>query len=304
MHTEDMGLEGIYLLDLPSDAYRGQEAARMIIEVPESLVDERVESLLEQVSWRELADAPIESGDRLCLELEGTIASERIGPIEARMRVGSGEFIPEFEEALIGCRVNETLHLVLPMPVPFVCEEWEGKRAEVRVSIDSAYRFSEYVLTDEYVAHVSDFRSVQELKDAIRSQFEAEATQESERLLMAQLAEVISKPVRERLSDDDLLYFALSSPDHGHLEEVSLSDAARQQLVEEAAFEIAWRNIARKESIDESEEADRLLAAMETSAELDADTRVAAWECVRDEATCAKVMDLVLSATNISQVGA
>lgn len=302
MNEKDLGIEGVYLVDLPHEAYRGRAVTRLDIDVDESLVDERLRDLLEKVSWRDLGAEPIEIGDVLVLSYDGTVASERIGPVEVRMRVGSGEFIPAFEEKLIGRTVGDELLLTLTLPQTHLVEAWEGAEAEVDVRIRSGSRSDGYELTDNHIQAVSDFDSVDELKDAIRAQFEEESAQEEQRLMMSRLAETIGKEVKERLSDEELLAFALASPGHEQQAEDALADEERQALIDEAAFEVAWRNIARLEGIEGEEEADDALASLIESADLDEEAASAARVRMRDGIVCDKVMELILDAAQVECV--
>ena len=303
MKGETTAREDVLRIDLPPEMYRGLEVKRLDIEVDESLVEDRLHDLVEQVSWVELVDEPIEKDDKLVLSYEGSVGSERIGPLEVRMRVGSDEFVPALEERLVGHAVGDEVDVRFSVSEPFLVKEWAGLTAEARVKIVSGSRSSEYELNDEYVASVSDFSTVEGLRDAIRQQFEMESAQESERLVMTQLAAAMSEGLKTLIDEDTLLGFALSGDHRTQTHQGDLDGDARRRLVDEAAFESAWRNIARIENLDVSSEIDRVMEAADPETWESEAGRDRAISRIHDELLCDAVMNLVRYHARIDTIG-
>ena len=86
------------------------------------------------------------------------------------LTIGSGMFIPGFEEGLIGKNIGDTVVIEITFPEDYHAEELAGVDVEFEVSINAVTRFTPPELTDEFVQEISAYDTVEEFKEAVREQ--------------------------------------------------------------------------------------------------------------------------------------
>src|SRR5690606_11801391 len=120
-------------------------------------------------------DAVVAEGDHLGLSFKGTIDGK---PFEggssdhAHLTVGAGEFIPGFEEQLVGMKKGETKTVKVTFPKDYGNEDLRGKKAEFEVTILHADAPREGELNDEFAQKLG-LENVAALRDAVREQMVA-----------------------------------------------------------------------------------------------------------------------------------
>ncbi|WP_127752965.1 trigger factor [Devosia sp. 1566] len=120
-------------------------------------------------------DAVVENGDRLGLSFVGKIDGE---PFEggtsdhAHLTVGAGEFIPGFEEQLIGFKKNETREIEVTFPEDYQSAELAGKKATFEVTVLHIDGPNTGELDDEFAKRLG-LENVAALRDAVKSQMQS-----------------------------------------------------------------------------------------------------------------------------------
>lgn len=299
-------LEGDYVVALRPDDYRGLKVCSIEIGVDDALVEHRLKELLSRVSFEDVCE-PASAGDVVTLDYRGSIGDDQVEQKSACITLGLGEYLKAFEDAVAGRRCGDEFSCDFEMPPVHVLEGWQNASAHIEAAIVSARRPLAYEETDEYVASVSDFSTVQELKEAIFEQYQNEVQQESLRLVCVQLAEKLGLAVRSHLSDEQLVDYAMS---HGFDDEAAFGEKAasedehRQQLITEAAFDVAWRNVARIEGISVREE--DVCEACDFMEQRESGDRRSSREVaadVRDNLLCDAVMSYVLQEAFVDVAG-
>jgi trigger factor len=117
----------------------------------------------------------VENGDRLGLSFVGKIKGKPFDggtSDHAHLTVGSGEFIPGFEEQLIGMKKGETREIEVTFPKDYQSEELAGKKAQFEVTILHVDGPNQGDLDDEFAQRLG-VENVEALRTAVKSQMES-----------------------------------------------------------------------------------------------------------------------------------
>ena len=148
-----------------------------VVDLDEKDVDTEVNRVFaQQRGYEDKGDgAVVENGDRLGLSFKGTIDGEAFAggsADHAHLTVGSGEFIPGFEEQLIGMKKGETRTIKVTFPKDYAQENLAGKDAEFEVTILHADGPKAGELDDDF-AKTLGLENVAALRDAVKDQMRA-----------------------------------------------------------------------------------------------------------------------------------
>src|SRR5690606_35659592 len=153
-----------------------------------TVTDEQVEEELENVRNRQaelivVEDGEVNEGDTVVIDFEGFIDGE---PFEGgkgenySLEIGSGSFIPGFEDQLIGMKKGEEKEIQVTFPEDYQVEELKGKEATFQVKLHEIKRKKLPELDDEFAKDVSEFDTLDEYKQDLRKKLEERAKQEEE----------------------------------------------------------------------------------------------------------------------------
>ncbi|SHG77988.1 trigger factor [Thermosyntropha lipolytica DSM 11003] len=168
------------------------------IEVPELVVTEKeVERSLENLraSYAELVtkvDEPAASGDTVVIDFEGFIGDEPFkgGKGEGYpLELGSNTFIPGFEEQLIGAKAGDTVEVNVIFPEDYHAEDLAGKEARFVVKVNKVETKKLKELNDEFAQEISEFNTLDELKDDIRKRLEETVERQKKEILKNEIVE-------------------------------------------------------------------------------------------------------------------
>jgi trigger factor len=148
-----------------------------VVEIDEADVDKEVQRVFsQQRGYEDKGDGGVvETGDRLGLSFKGTINGEAFAggsADHAHLTVGSGEFIPGFEEQLVGMTKGETKTIQVTFPKDYAQEDLQGKTADFEVSILHVDGPKAGELNDDFAKSLG-LESVDKLREAVREQMVA-----------------------------------------------------------------------------------------------------------------------------------
>ena len=266
--------------------YKGIEIEKVTQEVK----DEDVENDLKQQQHRNarvvLVEREAKEGDTVLLDYSGFVGDEQFegGTAERQeLKLGSGMFIPGFEEQLVGVTPGEKKDVVVTFPEEYHAADLAGKEAVFHCLVHEIKEEQLPELDDEFAKDVSEFDTLDELKASIREKLEkyAEAASVSqmkdkaiEKLVASNEVEVPAVMVEDEMSrmaqelDQQLRYQGMSLSQY--LEFVGKDMAAfRDELRPDAERQVKTRivlmGIVDAEKIevseDEMEEELKLMAA-------------------------------------------
>ncbi len=152
--------------------------------VTEADINARIEQERAKVaSTEEVLDRPVEEGDNVNLNYAGTVDGVAFdgGTAENQsLTIGSHQFIPGFEEQMIGMCVAEERDLQVKFLEDYHAEELKGKDAVFHVKVNSISKTVMPELDDDFAADVSDFSTFAEYRDSIEKELTERAEKNNE----------------------------------------------------------------------------------------------------------------------------
>jgi trigger factor len=170
---------------------------RLVADVSDDEVDEGVKRIAEQN--RPYAAKPegakVENGDRVVIDFTGTLEGK---PFEGgtggdiAVNIGSGQFIPGFEEQLIGMGAGENRAVKVTFPENYLNAELAGKAAEFEVTAKSLEAPTEIAIDDEFAKSLG-LESLDKLKAAVKERIQREYAGTSRQKLKRQLLDKLDE---------------------------------------------------------------------------------------------------------------
>jgi trigger factor len=152
--------------------YKGLEVGRREAEVSEDDVKEEVERMRESLASLETVERAAEDGDFIVIDFIGRIDGEAFEGGEGRgylLELGSGRFIPGFEEQLVGVSAGEERDVSVTFPEDYGAEQVAGKDAVFSVTAKEVKEKRLPELDDDFAGEAGGFDSLDELRDDVRS---------------------------------------------------------------------------------------------------------------------------------------
>ena len=171
--------------------YKGMEAARADVTVSDEAVDAEIKKALEgQARETEVTDRAAEMGDEVVFDFDGYVDGVAFAGGKSEnyeLKLGSGAFIPGFEEQIAGKNIGENFDVNVTFPADYHAEELAGKEAVFKCLIHAIKVRELPELDDEFVKDVSEFDTVDEYRADVKAKLQAEADKAEDANVDAQL---------------------------------------------------------------------------------------------------------------------
>ena len=185
--------------------YVGIEVEKTVEPVTDEEVDKEIETVRERNSREiEVTDRAAEMGDTAVLDYEGFadgVAFEGGKGENFSLKLGSGQFIPGFEEQVVGHNVGEEFDINVEFPKEYHSKELEGKPAVFKIKLHKLNKVELPELDDDFAKDVSEFDTFAEykadLKAKIEKRHESRADAEVEEKLVDALIEKLVADIPE-----------------------------------------------------------------------------------------------------------
>ena len=165
--------------------YKGLEVEKSEVAVSEEEVDKEVDKERESNSrMLDIDDRAVESGDMIKLDFEGFVDGVAFAGGKGDnypLTIGSGSFIPGFEDQLIGAKIGEDVEVNVTFPEEYQAEELKGKAAVFKCKVNEIKVKELPAADDEFAKDVSEFDTLAEYRDDIRAKLLEKKTQEAKR---------------------------------------------------------------------------------------------------------------------------
>ena len=165
--------------------YKGVEVEKAPVEVTDAEIDAEVDKQREQNARTiDIDDRAVEKGDMIKLDFDGSVDGVPFDGGKAEnydLTVGSGSFIPGFEDQLIGKNAGDDVDVNVTFPEEYHAEDLAGKEATFKVKIHEIKAKEIPELDDEFVQDVSEFDTVAEYKDSVKAKLEEQKQNEIKR---------------------------------------------------------------------------------------------------------------------------
>lgn len=171
--------------------YKGLEAEKPSTEINDADVEAELNKLQQRhAKINTLDEGEVAQGDVAVIDFEGFVDGEAFPGGKGEnypLEIGSGSFIPGFEEQLVGAKIGEERDVNVTFPEEYHSAELAGKAAVFKVKVNSIRRKELLPVDDEFAKDVSEFDTLEELKTDIRNRLKETAEKKAEIAVKEQL---------------------------------------------------------------------------------------------------------------------
>lgn len=254
------------------DNYKGIEIEKKSTEVTDELIDKEIEQVRERNSRLvTVEDRPAENGDTAVIDFEGFadgVAFEGGKAEGYNLSLGSGNFIPGFEEQIVGHSAGEEFTISVKFPEEYQAEELKGKDAEFKIVLHEIKTKELPEVDDEFVQDVSDKETLEEYKEELKETVSKRLVEEAEKdvddQISAKLIELLEGEIPEAMYDnqtnDMIRDFEMRLRSQGLDMETymqymgadinSIKGMYREEAEKRVQLRLALETIAKKENIE------------------------------------------------------
>ena len=300
------------------DGYFGIEAEKAVAEVTDEEVEAELNTIRERNSREiEVTDGDSQMGDVCTIDYEGFVdgvAFEGGKGSDYPLKLGSGNFIPGFEEQVAGHKLEEEFDVNVTFPEEYHAKELAGKAAVFKTVIHKIKHIELPELDDDFAKDVSEFDTMDEyradVKAKIAKRHEDEADRKFEDAILDTLIEKLKADIPEQMYVAETENFVRDYDNRLRMQGLDLKtyfqytgmtlDSLREQLRPQAEKQVKLRlaleAIAKKEKIkvskaDIEEEIKRIADAYQM--EVDKVREMVPADSVAEDMKVKKAMDLV-----------
>ena len=187
--------------------YKGLEAPKAEVKVAAADVNARLKEMADRNSRLVSVDRAVKKGDTADIDFEGFddgVAFDGGKGENFDLEIGSGSFVPGFEDQLIGMKAGEEKDIDITFPKDYT-PELAGKPVVFHVKVNEVKVKEVPALDDEFAKDVSEFDTLKDLKADIKKKLTAERTEAAQRafedVLMAKVAEGVEADVPHEMVD-------------------------------------------------------------------------------------------------------
>lgn len=185
-------------------------AGIQIVAKPTEVTDELIDAEIEKVRDRNsrlvtVEDRPAQDGDITVIDFEGFVDGVAFDGGKAEnfnLTLGSGQFIPGFEEQIVGKSTGEEFTIDVTFPEEYQAEELAGKASQFKIKLHEIKAKELPEVDDEFIKDISDKVETvadykEELKTEIAERLQREADEDSERQIIDKLCDLLQAEVPE-----------------------------------------------------------------------------------------------------------
>ena len=313
--------------DMEINNYLGFEVTKKSTEVTDELIDEEIEKVRDRNSRMvTVEDRPVANGDIAVIDFEGFVDGVAFDGGKAEnynLTIGSGNFIPGFEEQIIGHSTDEEFSINVKFPEEYQAEELAGKDAEFKIKLHEI-KAKEYAeLDDEFAKDVSDFDTLDEFKADIRAKLEESAKNAADAKLDADITDAVIEKLEGEIPDaminnrvDDLVrdweyrnrYQGITVADYLKFTNTTIEqfkENFKEPAAKQVKLRLALEKIAQIENVavtDEDVEKEYAEMAENYKMELDKVKALVAEEALRKDLEVEKAFDIVRESADVTEV--
>ena len=185
--------------------YDGIEVEKLSTEVTEEMIDEEIDRVRERNSRMvTVEERAAENGDTVVIDFEGFCDGEAFEGGKAEeynLELGSGNFIPGFEEQIVGHNSGDEFTIDVKFPEEYQAENLKGKDAQFKIKLHEIKKKELPEVDDDFVKDVSEKDTVAEYRDELKEQIAKRLEGESERDLDDKLTNAVIEKVEGEIPD-------------------------------------------------------------------------------------------------------
>ena len=296
--------------------YKGLKAEKPEVKVLAADVDERLKQLADRNTRLVSVEREAKSGDTAVIDFEGFLDGK---PFEGgkgenhNLELGSGSFVPGFEDQVIGMKAGEEKDINITFPEDYH-KDLAGKSVVFKVKVHEVKEKEVPAMDDEFAKDVSEFDTLKELKADLKKKITEERQKDADRVfeenLMNQVAENITADVPDAMVESQAHQYLenfkaqisrqFSYEDYKKMtgmDDAKLLEDAKEPALRQVRMDLAMAAIIKAENIEVSdEEVEAEYQKMAEQFGMDADTvkKYLPQEQVRDQLVSKKAVAVVV----------
>ena len=216
-------------------------------------------------------DRPAQDGDTVVIDFEGFVDGTAFDGGKAEnynLALGSGNFIPGFEEQIVGHNTDEEFSINVKFPEDYQAEELKGKDAEFKIKLHEIKAKELPEVDDEFVKDVSEKETLdeykEELKETVAKRLKDEAEKDVDDQIANKLMELVEGEIPDAMYDNQanemVRDFDMRLRSQGMdidtymqymgMDKNALKDMYREEAEKRVKLRLALETIAKKENIE------------------------------------------------------
>jgi trigger factor len=252
--------------EIELQGYKEIEVAYHDPEVSDEDVNKKVEEIREQkADYVNVDPRPVEDGDHAVVSLESLsgVEGEPVKTDELTLQIGGGETLPAFTENLRGLTPGDEREFEVAYPEDYGSSRFAGKTIKFHAVLKGIRRKELPELNDEFAQDLGDYRTVDELRNAVKknifTQRQVEAQQEAKNQLVEKLVDSHDFPVPELFVDNQIRHRVEQSlramagegidPSNIKLDWAKVKETQRDKALREVRASMLLGRISERESI-------------------------------------------------------
>lgn len=181
------------------DGYKGISVKKKSTRVTKKLIDEEIEAVRDRNSRMvTIEDGEVANDDMVVIDFEGMkdgVPFEGGKAENYNLKIGSGNFIPGFEEQIIGHKTGEEFTIKVTFPEDYQAEDLKGAEAEFKITLHEIKRKELPELDDEFVKDVSEKETLEEYKEEVKETVKKRLEEEQKKDIENQVIEALCNAV-------------------------------------------------------------------------------------------------------------
>ena len=186
--------------------YKGLKAVKKVQKISDAHVMQELENIRQQrTKTIEINDRPAQNGDEVIIDYAGFVGDFQFPGGTAEMQpltLGSGMFIPGFEEQLVGANVGDKVDVKVTFPTEYHAEELAGKEAVFHCTVHAIQTKEVPELNDEFAKQFNGISSLGDMKAQLKQQLQAYADQYAQNKVRDELLKELVKHVEDVTFDE------------------------------------------------------------------------------------------------------
>ena len=274
--------------------YKGMEVDKTSTRVTQKEVEAKIKEEAEKNARTVTVEGrPVQDGDEVILDFEGFVDGKAFEGGKGEnypLTIGSGSFIPGFEEQLVGAEAEKEVEVKVTFPEEYHAEELKGKDAVFKCTVHEIKEKQIPEIDDEFAAEVSEFDTLDEYKADVKAKIKEQKENEGKQKKEDQAVEkavanatmeipeaMIDEQVRQMVNEfaQNMQYQGISFEQYCQITGMTLEriqEETRPQAVKRIETRLVLEAIAKAENIEVTEERlDEEIKKMAESYNMEAD---------------------------------
>lgn len=188
------------------EGYKGIEVTKMPVEVTAEDIDREIDRVRERNSRIvTVEDRAAENGDMVNIDFDGYVDGKQFDGGKAEnyeLTLGAGQFIPGFEDQVVGHNIGEEFDVNVTFPEDYHAEELKGKPAVFKIKLHEIKKKELPTVDDEFVKDVSEFDTLDEYRKDIETRLQSQKEKAADNDVENQLVDAIIEKVQAEIPDE------------------------------------------------------------------------------------------------------